>query len=326
MGKRNRKVGSVKNELIAKAREAMLSAVQIFNNPNILFKSESFIVLAIISWTYLLHAYYRGINIDYRYYSKHGTKKYYDKTKRGAFKFWELERCLNDASCPIDKATKDNLKFLIGLRHEIEHQMTNRIDDYLSARFQACCLNFNNYVKQFFGPEMGIDKHLSFSLQFSSITEPHIKQLQNYSDLSENISSYISDFDESLSEEEFNDQRYAYRVLFIPKTVNRKGQADKVIEFISVDSPEAKGLNKEYALIKEKEKPKYFAGEIVLKMQQKGFIKFKMHNFVKFWQSKGGKNPAKGYGVWVSKQWFWYDSWIDQVEKYCEKHKDEFIP
>jgi len=225
MIKRNRKVGSVKNELIAKAREAMLSAVQIFNNPNILFKSESFIVLGIIAWTYLLHAYYRGRNIDYRYYKLHGKKKIYDKTKRGGNKFWELERCLNDDACPIDKTSKDNLIFLIGLRHEIEHQMTNRIDDYLSGRFQACCLNFNNYSKQLFGPEMGIDKYLSFSLQFSSITEPQIKQLHDYSDLNENISSYISNFDEALSEEEFNDPRYSYRVLFIPKSVNKKGQS-----------------------------------------------------------------------------------------------------
>lgn len=326
MNKRIRKVGSVRNELIAKARESMLCAVQIFNNPNILFKSESFIVLSIISWTYLLHAFYRGNKIDYRYYSINGKKKVYDKTKRGAYKYWELERCLDNTACPVDNVTKDNLKFLIGLRHEIEHQMTSRIDDYLSARFQACCLNFNHCIREFFGPEMGIDKHLSFSLQFSSISEPQAKQVQLYSDLPDNISSYITNFDEALSDEEFNDPKYSYRVLYIPKTVNRKGQADKVIEFIPADSPEAKGLNKEYRLIKEKEKPKFSASEIVNKMQSKGFIKFRMYQFVKLWKSLDGKNPAKGYGVMVSKTWYWYESWIDQVEKHCIQRKDEFMP
>jgi hypothetical protein len=326
MNKRIRKVGSVKNELIAKARESMLCAVQIFNNPNILFKSESFIVLSIISWTYLMHAYYRGMEIDYRYYAMNGKKKNFDKTKRGAYKYWELERCLDDAACPIDNVTKDNLKFLIGLRHEIEHQMTSRIDDYLSARFQACCLNFNHYTKQLFGPDMGIDRFLSFSLQFSSISEPHIKQLQLYSDLPENISSYITNFDDAITDEEFNDPRYSYRVLYIPKTVNRKGQADKVIEFIPANSPEAEGLNKEYRLIKEKEKPKFAAGEIVLRTQKQGFTKFNMHHFVKLWQNLDGKNPVKGYGVLVSKTWYWYESWIEQVEKHCKQHKDEYMP
>jgi hypothetical protein len=39
-----RSLYSEKRDLILKAREAMLSAVQIFNNPLITFKTESFIV------------------------------------------------------------------------------------------------------------------------------------------------------------------------------------------------------------------------------------------------------------------------------------------
>lgn len=75
MTKRSRKLGSVKNELIHKSVEAILAAVHIFNNPNMQFKSESFIVLAIISWTYLLHAYYRGMKIDYRYFKQKKQEK-----------------------------------------------------------------------------------------------------------------------------------------------------------------------------------------------------------------------------------------------------------
>lgn len=59
MSKRIRRVGSIKRELLKKSREAALAAVQIFNNPNISFKSESYVVLMIIAWTYLLHAYFR---------------------------------------------------------------------------------------------------------------------------------------------------------------------------------------------------------------------------------------------------------------------------
>lgn len=87
--KRNRRIGSVKNELATKAREAMLSAVQIYNNPNIQFKAETFIILSIIAWTYLMHAYYRARKVDYCYYKKTDTgRKRYDKTKYGAKKRW----------------------------------------------------------------------------------------------------------------------------------------------------------------------------------------------------------------------------------------------
>lgn len=325
MGKRTRRIWSVKSELIAKARESMLCAVQIFNNPNIVFKSESFIVLSNIAWTYLLHAHYRGAKIDYKYYKIHGKKKKYDETKRGAHKYWELERCLDEVTSPIDKVTTSNLKFLIGLRHEIEHQMTTRIDDYLSARFQACCLNFNHYIKKLFGHDMGIDKYLSFSLQFSSITEEHVKQLRQFSDLPKNISTYITDFDNAIPENEFNDARYSYRVLYIPKTVNKKGQADKVIEFIPADSPEAEGLNKEYRSIRDREKPKFLPSEIVKKMRDNGYVKFGMHQHTMLWQDIDAKNPSKGFGVLVSKTWYWYESWLKEVEAYCLKNKNEFV-
>lgn len=324
MEKRNRKVGSIKVELLTKSRESMLAAVQIFNNPNVQFKSESFIVLSNIAWTYLLHAYYRSKNIEYRYYDKRGQKKMYHKTKKGAFKYWELERCLDDKSCPIDKVAKSNLKFLIGLRHEIEHQMTTRIDNYLSARFQACCLNYNEYVKSLFEDKLGIDKHLSFSLQFSSIKEEHVNQLRKFTDLPENISAYINDFDTDLPQNEYNDLRYSYRVLYVPKSANHKGQADKVIEFIPANSPEAEKLNKEYVLIKEKEKQKYLPNEIVKVVNDMGYKKFKIHHHVDLWKSKNAKDKAKNFGVQVSKSWYWYDTWLNEVKAHCAENSIKY--
>ena len=56
---RIRKVSSIRRELLQKSKEAALAAVGIFNNPNIQFKAETYIVLMIIAWTYLLHAYFR---------------------------------------------------------------------------------------------------------------------------------------------------------------------------------------------------------------------------------------------------------------------------
>lgn len=323
--KRKRKVRSIKNELLVKSREAMLCAVQIFNNPNISFKSESFIVLQNIAWTYLLHAYFRGMKVEYRYWRQAGKRRKFDKTTKGAHKYWELERCLNDENSPVDEMTGANLRFLIGLRNEIEHKMTTKIDDYLSARFQASCLNFNNYIKNLFGEEFGIDKYLSFSLQFSTMTEEQVSRLRDVSDLPKNIATYITDFDKELSEEEFNDPRYSFRVLYVQKTVNKKGQADRVIEFIRPDSPEAIGLNREYRSIQDREKPKHIPSDIVKKMKGLGFIKFGMHQHTELWKKKEAKRPDKGFGVLVAKCWYWYDSWVQEVERHCEAHRDEFM-
>ena len=302
----------------------MLSAVQIFNNPNIHFKSENFIVLSNIAWMYLLHAYYRDEGIEYRYHQLNGSRKRFDRTKRGAYKFWELERCLNTNESPIDNVTSSNLRFLIGLRHEIEHQMTTKIDDYLSARFQSCCLNYNFYIKKIFGEKYAIDKHLSISLQFSTIDEPQKEKLKEFNDLPKNIASYINAFDDELTDELYNDIRFSYRVLYIPKSANRKGQADKVIEFIPADSPEAKGLNKEYVLIKEKERKKYLPKHICTIMKSKGYKRFKIHHNTHLWQLNDAQNPAKNFGTLVEGKWYWYESWVKFVEEHCEKNKKSY--
>lgn len=154
MEKRKRLVKSMKSELITKSKEAALTAIKVFNDPLIKFKSETFIVLMIIAWTYLLHAYYRSIKVEYRYYEDVPKRRNFHRTKKGAYKYWELERCLNDKNSPIDQNTANNLRFLIGLRHEIEHQMTKSLDSYLSGRYQACVLNYNTYLKKLFGNAM----------------------------------------------------------------------------------------------------------------------------------------------------------------------------
>lgn len=318
MSKRVRKIFSVKNELIQKSRESMLTAVQVFNNPNITFKSESFIVLAIISWTYLLHAYYREKGIEYRYFEQRGKRRKFDTTKNGADKYWELERCLDWKDSPVDKTTSANLRFLIGLRHEIEHQMTTKIDDFMSGRFQACCLNYNDYLKKFFGNEFGIEKYLSFSLQFSAISEGQVDQLSDVKNLPPNIASYIEKFDSELPEKDFNDSRFSYRVLLFKKTANRKGQADRVIEFVDPNSEIAKGLNKEYWAIKDREKPKFLPTHIWKEMQKLGYIKFGQHQHTQLWKKQDAKNPQNDYGVLVEKTWYWYESWLNFVKNYCE--------
>lgn len=322
VAKRKRRVGSIKQELLNKSRESALAAVQIFNNPNITFKSEIYVVLIIIAWTYLLHAYYRGKGIEYRYFKMEGSRKKFDKTKYGAHKYWELERCLNNTDSPIDQDTANNLRFLIGLRHEIEHQMTMRIDDFLSARFQACCLNYNDYIKKLFDPKLGIDKHLAFSLQFSALSEEQLDILDQFSDLPKNIQKYIEGFDGELSEDEFGDSKYAYRVLFVPKVVNRKGQADKVIEFVKAGTELADKVNAQYAVIKETERKKYLPSQIVVAMKAIGFPRFDMHNHTKLWQSKDARSNGKGFGVWIAKTWYWYESWSEEVEKYCKKNRE----
>jgi hypothetical protein len=324
MSKRSRRVFSIKEELLRKSREAALAAVQVFNNPNITFKAEIFVVLMHIAWTYMLHAYYRSKGIEYRYFEMRSVRRRFHRTRSGAFKYWELERCLDSDNSPVDAATAKNLRFLIGLRHEIEHQMTTRIDDYVSSRFQAACLNYNHYVKTLFGVQYGIDKHQAVSLQFTALSEAQVAELRQATDLPKHISSFIEGFDSGLTDAEFNDPRFAYRVLFIPKTANRKGQADRVIEFLRSGSSLAAAVNVEYAVIKESEKPKRLPTRVVQAMHDEGFGRFNLHHHAELWKALDAKNPGKGYGVQLENTWYWYDRWVDVVRQHCRENRDKY--
>ena len=323
---RIRRVRSLSDELIKKSREAALGAVQIFNSPTITFKAETYIVMMVIAWTYLMHAHYRKQGIEYRYFETgpNGRRRMFSKTKNGAFKYWELERCLNCDKSPLDKNTANNLRFLIALRHEIEHQMTTRIDDLLSARFQACCLNFNEYLKNLMGDEHGIDRHLSFSLQFASLAKEHIDMLAERASLPANIQRFINGFDGDLPEEEFNSPQFAYRVLFVAKTANNKGQADQVIEFIRGDSEIAATVNKQYAVVKETERKKYLPSQIVEMLQAEGYPKFTMHEHTKLWKTHNAKDGRTKFGVQIINVWYWYERWLDYVKAYCKENGTKF--
>lgn len=312
------------NELIIKSREAMLSAVQIYNNPNIQFKTESFIVLSNIAWTYLMHAYYRTKGIDYRYYSFKGKRKIYDRTKNGAYKNWELERCISCDESPLDKTTRANLMFLIGIRHEIEHQMTKRIDLQISAKIQACCINYDKYIKELFGGKFSISDQMPISIQFSTIEKEQKEQLEELKGMPKNIKSFIIDYENDLPEEIFNSDIYAYRVMYIKKFANHKGQADQVIEFIGEDSPLTKEVNKSYVIRKDVEKQKYLPSDIVRIVKEKGYQKFSIPKHTEIWQEQKAKDPKKKYGVQIAKTWYWYQNWLDFVLDYCEKNKERY--
>jgi hypothetical protein len=88
------------DELLIKAREAMIAAVHTFNGAGLTFRAELFTVTAIIAWTYLLRAWFKREGIDYRFRGAGGVIK---KTKVGEDCYWELGNCLQHEKCPVSK-------------------------------------------------------------------------------------------------------------------------------------------------------------------------------------------------------------------------------
>lgn len=300
------------DELLIKAREAMLHAVQGFNNPRAYFKSEVFIVTAVIAWTYLMHAHFKRRGVDYRHRDRNTGEVF--KTRHGADKHWELERCLNDAACQLDEATKANLKFLIEIRHEIEHQMTRRIDEMISAKLQACCLNFNTALKLMFGAEFGLDRELGVALQFAGIAKSQRDLLLKDTNVPAHLIAAHTAYEDGLPEAVIRDPKYAYRVAYVERSVNSKGKADQVIEFIRPDSAEGQEIAR--VLVKEAERKKYKPKDIVELMQREGNPAFNHYAHQLLWKAADAKNPVHKFGVELRPgDWWWYEKWVDYVRK-----------
>ena len=313
----------MKTQLLHKSREAALNAVQTFNNPLTTFKAEAFIVLMNIAWMYLLHAYYRDKGMEYRYYTKGPRRRKFSRTKAGAYKYWELERCLNDEACPLDHPAKLNLRFLIGLRNEIEHHQSAGADEQFSGRYLACCLNYERYICDLFGEQYSLGASVAFTLQFRDFANASLPK-EAAAPLPSNVAKYLQEFDAELSDEDLKSQYFRRRFLFIPVVTSKKAQADEVIEFVRSDSDLEKEINDKYqqVLLKEVERPKHLPSEIVKLMKEEGYVRFKMHHHTLFWKTMDGRNPGKGYGVLVVRTWYWYDRWVDEVRRHCADNKD----
>jgi Protein of unknown function (DUF3644) len=308
------------DELLIKAREAMIAAVHTFNSAGLTFRAELFVVTAIIAWTYLLHTWFRREAIDYRYTRSQGGEKVVVKTQNGAEKYWDLSQCLKHARCPIEAGAWSNLELLLELRHEIEHRSTSRIDDAVSAKLQACCINFNDVIKTLFGAQYALERRLPIALQFVTFSPDQRALLKRASTLPRHIETMMDTFEQQLTPEQQADPRFAFRVFMVHKTANRVGGSDLAVELVAPGSDIAEKFN---LALKEVEKPKYLPNEIVRIIRREGWNRFTIDSHTKLWKRLDAKNPAKGYGaVALGQQWGWYETWLNRVREECEQHPE----
>ena len=187
------------------------------------------------------------------------------------------------------------------MRHEIEHRSTNRIDDVVSAKLQACCINFNDEIKTLFGAQYALERRLPIALQFVAFSPVQRSILKRTGRLPHHVVTMMEDFEHHLTPEQQADRRYAYRVFMITKTANRAPSSDLAVEIVPPGSEISEKFN---IALKEVEKRKYLPSEIVKQIQAEGWDRFTMKSHTDLWQKLEAKNPAKAYGtIAVGKTW-----------------------
>lgn len=146
---------------LIRAREAMMAAVELFNNPNMCFRIEMFCVLANIAWTYLFQEKLEQINP--------GSYKRHNGDSRS------LDEMVRAADCPItNKAVCENIKKIIDIRDKVEHTLFAGGDEKFGSLFQSNCLNFDHYLTEWFGKDLTLSNNLSLALQFVGLQKEQV--------------------------------------------------------------------------------------------------------------------------------------------------------
>lgn len=232
-------------QLLQKARDAALLAVEFYNKPAVSFKSEGYITMMCIAWTSLFHAYFLKNKVKPYYRKKNSGKKrprfeqITENLPNGKIikenKWWELQECIkqyfkNDTHHPVRK----NLEFFIPLRNMIVHRHLPELDDSIFGECQALLINFNNFIEQYFDKKYSIKNSLSFSLQLAQSPKNFIEattdELKN-KDASK-IVEYIKSYRSSLTIEQFESPEYSFKAVLI-QVKNHESKDALALKFIN---------------------------------------------------------------------------------------------
>ena len=184
--------GKTKN-ILENSIDSALAAVETYNRPKAQFRIENYIILMVIAWTKLLHAYVQSeLGERYFYKEKNGRYKKIDDERKA----WELTECIKEYQkmekvySNLSESVLANLRFFIGLRNKIEHRYWNcsTLDILLFGECQALVM--------LFGEDYSINTCLAYALQFSHLRAK--EQIQAQRDLLsrdiQDIKKYIEKF------------------------------------------------------------------------------------------------------------------------------------
>ena len=234
--------------------------IEVKNRPHTQFRIENYIILMIVAWTKLFHAYFQAtIGERYFYKEKNGRFKRVDGEKKA----WELSECIKNyqkynAENKLSEAVVSNLRFFIGIRNKIEHRYwdSSTLDILLFGECQSLLYNYENLAVELFGNDYSINTSLAYALQFSHLraTEQLKAQRELLSKDMQDIKKYIDKYKTDLTQEIYDSQEYSIKLLQIPK-ISNTNRADLAVEFVNwnaISTEDKENYAKVTAIIKDK--------------------------------------------------------------------------
>ena len=170
---------------LAKAMDARIAAVTNYNRPGAAFRTRTYTILMIVTWTAMFHAIFhrRGKKPWYVADDSGPVVKYQEID--GEPRHWELAECVRRYCRSDNPPERKNLEFMVALRNKIEHRDHPELDPGLYGECQAMLMNFEEVLTREFGKDQAISGQLALALQFSALRpkaqEEALRRLQSSS-------------------------------------------------------------------------------------------------------------------------------------------------
>jgi Protein of unknown function (DUF3644) len=241
-------------ELLRKARESALLAVEVYNKPRAPFRTWAYVVLMQIAWTALLLAHFERAGPK-PYFRKKGGRRF--ERVEGQPKRWDLSRCVERFWEGKATPVTENLNFFIKLRDRIEHRDVPELDVHIFGECQALLSNFERTMEQEFGGRWCIEESLAIPLQLSRVrTKEQNEALRTLlKPKAADLVEWIEAFRSALATEVFESMEYSYRVLMVPNVKNNPNRETLAVEFVPYEPGKNPDLDTAITFIKEKTIP-----------------------------------------------------------------------
>ena len=307
------------------AREACLSALQIWNDPAKPFRTGAFSLLFVTAWNSLLLAILLRKGEEWRELDKTGKPI----IKEGLEKSLSTHELTNRALAGNEwLGTRKNTKLWIELRNKVAHRHLPILDVYVIPYAQSGLLNFERVLVKEFGEEYSLSNQLSVPLQLSGFSDPDfIAELKaKHAGLPMEIQALLSRA-ESVSSELLSDPTYLLRITFIPVVPSSGTSPDAVVHFVKPGTISAEMINNLTdtvvipKLVKSK-RPEYGAQYVVDEVCKRIQFKFNRNDrarvgrFFNVRPKKGAdKTINERYCEYIraSKIYVYNNAWINKV-------------
>ncbi|XWO13573.1 DUF3644 domain-containing protein [Candidatus Hepatincola sp. Pdp] len=273
------------HELIIKAREFMVAAINSFNSSAFNSCTEQFLIFSNIAWTSLLQTIAIDKSVEIICNEK------YLSLKKLIIKLHNINA--------LTSAMKINLELLIKIRDQVVHTPHHKFPTEIFSYLQASCFNFNKVIISYYGEERGLDNTFSIALQMATFKPFQLQSLggKNSNNNFAYIESTINDFEKELDNKVLENQEYKCNIAIVPLAVNKENKADFVC-VIPPDSKEAKDIQnivfKSKIVIDKQKNYPYFFKKIVelLKKENYKITTYSLSQKIKEFKIKDKENYA----------------------------------